>query len=128
MLSNKNPDILNLIVLTPKLPLKPIGQSQSFQFQHFEYSSFSLPNSKVKFIRGTPSHTPVIPYKKKCETSFDSPFSMSSEEYEHFEKTDKNEEQLQMKPLETILNALFYIDEELEDELKVQEKDSVRPP
>ena len=74
-----------------------------------------MPNSKVKFLRGTL----VIPSKKKCETNFHSSFSMSSEEYDPFEKIGKNEEQLQMEPLKTDLNTLVLIDKEREDELKL---------
>ena len=34
---------------------------------------------------------PNLPSKKECETVFDSPFHVSSEEYEYFEKTGRNE-------------------------------------
>lgn len=34
-------------------------------------------------------------FQRKSETNFDSSFSVSSEEYDPFEKTDENEEQLQ---------------------------------
>ena len=83
------------------------SDSQSSFVQRFEYSSFSMPNSKVKFLRGTPIYMPLVPSKKKCVTTFDSLFSVSTEEYEHFEKTNGNEGQLQMDPLETDLIGLF---------------------
>ena len=79
-----------------------------------------MSNSKLKFLSGTPSHTPAIPTKKKSETIFDSPLRVNSEEYEHFEKTDGTKGQLQMEHLETDLNARYQIDEELEDESQLQ--------
>ena len=123
----QNPDVLEnncSKIQTPSQANR--SDSQSSRLQHFEYYSFSMPNSKVKFLRGTPTHTPVMLSKKKSETIFNSPFSVSSEEYEHFEKTDGNEGQLQMEPLES--KCLFQIDEELEDESKVDEKCPVFPP
>ena len=69
------------------------SDSHSSHLQHLEYYSLSMPNPKVKFLSGVPSHSPVIPSKKKSEITFNSPFNMSSEECEHSEKTDRNEGQ-----------------------------------
>ena len=103
------------------------SDSQKSHSPQLKYSVFSLPNSKVKFLRGTRWHTLVIPSKKKWETNFDSPFSVSSEKYEPFEKTEVMEEKLQMEPLETDLNTIFHINEKMKDELKVDKKCSVCP-
>ncbi|TYK22384.1 hypothetical protein E5676_scaffold173G00070 [Cucumis melo var. makuwa] len=103
------------------------SDSHSSHLQHLEYYSFSMYNSEVKFLRGVSSHSPVIPSKKKSEITFDPPFNVSSEECEHFEKTDRNEEQLQMEPSETDLNAHFQIDEELEDVSNVDDHCSACP-
>lgn len=93
-------------------PIQAIrSDSQASHLQPFVHADFSMPNSKVKFLGGTPSHTPIIPSKKKCKTTFGSPFSVSSEEFEYCEKIDGNERMLQKGPLETYLHDLFQIDE-----------------
>lgn len=44
----------------------------------FKYADFSLPNSNVKFLRGSPSKTLLLPSRKKGKASFNSSFSVSS--------------------------------------------------
>ncbi|TYK21239.1 DNA-directed RNA polymerase III subunit 1 [Cucumis melo var. makuwa] len=41
----------------------------------FKYADFSLPNSNVKFLRGSPSKTLLLPSRKKGKASFNSSFS-----------------------------------------------------
>ena len=57
----------------------------------FKYSEFSLPNSKVKFMKGSPSKTTLNQSNKKGEPFFDSPFCISSEELEHLDRSTKLE-------------------------------------
>ena len=52
----------------------------SIQFKYYE---FSLPNSKVKFLMGSLSKTPLNQSNKKGEPFFYSPFNVSSEKLEH---------------------------------------------
>lgn len=76
----------------------------------FKYSEFYLPNSKEIFFRRSPTKTPFNPSRKKGESSFNSPFSVSSEELEFSAKSSELERQKHFEPLETDLNALFLKD------------------
>ncbi|TYK05589.1 uncharacterized protein E5676_scaffold98G00370 [Cucumis melo var. makuwa] len=94
----------------------PARSSKSFSHHphstQFKYFEFSLPNSKVKFLKGSPSKTPLNQSNKKGEPFFDPPFSVSSEELEHLDRSTELESQKHFEPLETDLNALFQCEEE----------------
>ena len=94
----------------------PAHFSKSFSYHpnstQFKYSKFSLPNSKVKFPKGSPSKTPFNQSNKKYEPFFDSPFSVSSEELEPLDRSIELESQKRFEPLETDLNSLFQCKEE----------------
>ena len=68
----------------------PARSSRSFShhphFIQFKYSEFSLPNSKVKFLKGSPRKTPHNQSNKKGEHFFNSPLSVCSEELEHLDR------------------------------------------
>lgn len=71
-----------------------------------------MPNSKVKFLRGSPSKIPLIPFRNKDESSFESPFNVSSEEVEHFDKITDFGRRKHFESLETDLNVLFQCEED----------------
>ena len=49
----------------------------------------------MKLQRGIPVHTPIDPSQKKRNAEFVSQFSVSSEEFDQFEKSDEIEKQNQ---------------------------------
>ena len=69
-----------------------------------------MPNSKVKFLRGSPSKTPLNQSNKKGERLFDSPFSISSEELEHLDRSTDLESKEHFEPLEIDFNVLFPLE------------------
>ena len=59
----------------------------------FKYSELSLPNSKVKFLKGSPNKTPLNRSNKKGEPFVDCPFSVSSEKLEHLDRSTELDEE-----------------------------------
>lgn len=74
-----------------------VGSLESIH-PHFNYFVFSLPNSKVKFFRGSPSQTPISISKEKCVSDFGSPFSVSSKEANYLTNLAEKEASRQTTP------------------------------
>ena len=66
---------------------------------------FSMPNLKIK-LRLSQQH-PSQSLQQEGKVSFDSPFSISSEEVEHLHRSTELQRQKHFEPLETVLNARF---------------------
>ena len=96
-----NPELLEFSCIQIQAPTR---SSKSFShhphFIQFKYFEFSLPNSEVKFLKGPPSKTPLIQSNKKCEPSFESPFSVSREKLEHLDRSIELESQKHFELLE----------------------------
>ncbi|TYK05663.1 uncharacterized protein E5676_scaffold98G001260 [Cucumis melo var. makuwa] len=70
------------------------------------YHCFIIPQRKGETSkRHSSSHS--NPSEKKRKAEFVSQFSVSSEEFDQFEKSDETEKQRSKEPIEVDLNALF---------------------
>ena len=94
--------IPNLLEVSCTRIQAPACTSKSFSHHpnstQFKYFEFSLPNSKVEFVKGASSKTPLNQSNKKGEPFFDSPFSVSSEELVHLDRSTELESQKRFKP------------------------------
>lgn len=59
-----------------------ISMPPSQSVRLFNHSTFTIPNSKINLLRGTPHSQPVSSDKKEREVEFDSPFKVSGEDSE----------------------------------------------
>lgn len=88
-----NPDLWEISCTHLLAQARPTKQgSHSSHPTQFKYAEFSFPDSKVKFLRGSLSKTPLHSSREKGEPSFDFPFSVSSAELEQFDKLAELEE------------------------------------
>ena len=107
LILNRNPYslVVNCTrILASSLSIGSAPQRSSFP--HFKYSIFSLPSSKVKFFRGSPCQTSGLPSLRKCDSDFDSSFSVSSVEDDHLGKLNELEDLSLKDPLGIDLNRL----------------------
>ena len=90
-----NPDLLEVSCTQIQAPIR---SSKSFSHNpnstQFKYYKFPLPNSKVKFLKGSPSKTPLSINPTRRVSLFSTLLSgTSSEELEHLDRSTKLESQ-----------------------------------
>ncbi|TYJ97217.1 putative RNA polymerase II transcription factor B subunit 1-1 isoform X1 [Cucumis melo var. makuwa] len=114
LILDQDHDFWRQIVLLFKPILNQTGQIRRVLFILILNIPFSVvPNSNVKFFRGSPIQTQFSSSKKNSVSDFDSPCSVSNEEAEHMPKSAEKDDQSIKDPLESDLNTLLQTEEDL---------------